>query len=151
VPHDREHEQRQELDPDLHSMHGKEERPGDEIDEPGEQHEASDRHQRGSDGEVRHRRQYLGKRPCGLIRKTARKTMCPASTCQARSNGPRMACATPGMMPPASVPQRLPSPPRTTASKAISSRLGPLVGSKLVHTDMKPADTAMVMPTRPMA
>jgi hypothetical protein len=31
------------------------------------------------------------------------------------------------------------------------SRLGPLLGSKFVHTDMKPAEMATVAPTTPMA
>ena len=53
--------------------------------------------------------------------------------------------------PPASVPQRLPRPPSTTASKAASSRLGPIAGSKLVQTDMHEAAASMVMAITPIA
>ena len=46
-------------------------------------------------------------------------------------SAPRV-CATPSTIPPRSVPQREPSPPMITASKAKISRAGPLDGSKLV-------------------
>src|SRR5665647_1562086 len=76
----------------------------------------------------------LGNRPCGRTAKIARNTMWPASSCQPGSICAPTACDTPRMMPPASVPHMLPSPPMITASKPKISRAGPIEGSKLVRT-----------------
>ena len=49
------------------------------------------------------------------------------------------------------VPHRLPRPPSTTTSNAIKRRLGPISGSKFVHTDMQQAADMTVSPTTPIA
>src|SRR4029077_13161549 len=53
----------------------------------------------------------LGNRPSGLTARTSRNARWPASSCHPGSSLPPIACATPRMTPPASVPHRLPSPP----------------------------------------
>src|SRR5438552_1759249 len=68
-------------------------------------------------------------RPCGRSASTARKTRWPASTPPLGSIRAPTACATPRMMPPTSVPQREPTPPMMTASKAKIRRDGPALGS----------------------
>ncbi len=60
--------------------------------------------------------------------------MWPASSFQPGSIFAPIACATPRMTPPASVPHMLPSPPMITASKPKISRAGPIDGSKLART-----------------
>ena len=52
--------------------------------------------------------------------------------------------ATPRTSPPASVPQIDPSPPMTTASKAKISRVGPMLGVKVVRTPRNRPATATV-------
>ena len=59
-----------------------------------------------------------GKSPRGRITSTARKARWPARICHSGLIAAPTACATPSTMPPASVPQRLPSPPMITASNA---------------------------------
>ena len=66
----------------------------------------------------------------------------PASSCQPGSICAPIACDTPRMMPPASVPHMLPSPPMITASKPKIRRAGPIAGSKLVRTARKTPATA---------
>ena len=68
--------------------------------------------------------------------------MWPASRFQPGSSCAPMACATPRMMPPASVPHMLPSPPMMTASKPKISRAGPIAGSKLARTASSTPATA---------
>src|SRR5262245_22206779 len=74
----------------------------------------------------------FGNRPCGRAASTIRNATCPASTCQPGSIWAPIACATPRMMPPTSVPHILPRPPMITASKPKIRRAGPIDGSKLV-------------------
>ncbi len=59
-----------------------------------------------------------GKSPRGRSTSTARNARCPAKICHSGSILAPTAWATPMMMPPKSVPHRLPSPPMMTASKA---------------------------------
>ena len=51
-------------------------------------------------------------------------------------------CATPSMTPPTSVPHSEPSPPMITASKAKSSRSGPLLNVNVVRMPRKIPATA---------
>ena len=84
----------------------------------------------------------FGNRPSGRSASTTRNAIWPASRFQPGSSCAPMACATPRMMPPASVPHMLPSPPMITASKPKISRAGPIAGSKLARTASSTPATA---------
>src|SRR5262249_44639312 len=85
----------------------------------------------------------LGPRPSGRTARIRRKARCPARSCQPGLICAPIACDTPRMMPPTSVPHMLPRPPMMTASKPNIRRAGPIAGSKLVRTAMKTPATAM--------
>src|SRR4029450_2129028 len=76
----------------------------------------------------------LAKRPEGRSSSTARKTRWPVMAPQPGEIRGRAACSMPNITPPASVPQREPRPPMITASKAKSSRSGPLLNENVVRT-----------------
>ena len=96
---------------------------------------AGDRGSRASSARSRRRggssRRSSGRGPAAGWRAPARKTRWPASSCQPGSICAPIACATPRMMPPASVPQRLPRPPMITASKPKIRRAGPIDGIEI--------------------
>ena len=80
----------------------------------------------------------------------ARNTRCPVRMPQPGDSLAPTVCATPSMAPPTSVPHSEPSPPMITASKAKSSRSGPLPNAKVVRMPRKmpamatmPSDSAM--------
>ena len=73
---------------------------------------------RGGGDAVGHQSTARGNSPRGLSTSTIRKATWPARICHSGLMWAPMVCATPMMMPPASVPHRLPSPPMITASKA---------------------------------
>src|SRR5262249_5560765 len=85
----------------------------------------------------------LRNQPSARHARTSRTARCPAKSCQPGLICAPIACDTPRMMPPASVPHMLPRPPMMTASKPKISRAGPIAGSKLVRTAMKTPATAM--------
>src|SRR5436190_12857619 len=78
----------------------------------------------------------VGNSPSGRTARTRRKARCPASSCQPGLICAPIACDTPRIMPPASVPHMLPRPPMMTASNPKIRRAGPMAGSKLVRTAM---------------
>src|SRR5664279_5045726 len=86
----------------------------------------------------------FGNRPCGRSARMARNAKWPASSCQPGSICAPIACDTPRITPPTSVPHILPSPPMMTASKPKISRAGPMAGSKLVRTAKKTPAMAMM-------
>src|SRR5262249_29148605 len=82
-------------------------------------------------------------RPSVRTARIMRNARCPAKSCQPGLICAPIACDTPRMILPASVPHMLPRPPMMTASKPKISRAGPIAGSKLVRTARKTPATAM--------
>src|SRR5581483_5557506 len=75
--------------------------------------------------------------PRGRSSSTARKNRWPPRTPQPGEICALTVWAIPSATPPTSVPQSEPRPPMITASKANRSRVGPVVGAKLVRTPRK--------------
>src|SRR5712691_6504046 len=73
----------------------------------------------------------FGNRPSGRTARMRRNARWPASTCQPGLICAPIACDTPRMMPPASVPHMLPRPPMMTASKPKIRRAGPMASAKM--------------------
>src|SRR5262249_7214172 len=93
----------------------------------------------------------FGNRPSGRTARMMRNARCPAQSCQPGLICAAIACDTPRMMPPTSVPHMLPRPPMMTASKPKIRRAGPIAGSKLVRTARKTPATAMTASDSAMA
>src|SRR6266446_3733227 len=153
VPHLRENQQRDELDEHSHQAPGTPERKrGEHKQHDGAGH-GPDPARPGPtlDDEGRLRHWVPLKRPVGRTNSTARNTRCPVRMPQPGENLAPIVWATPRIMPPARVPHSDPSPPMMTASKANSSRSGPLLGPKVVRMPRKTPATPTMARARAMA
>src|SRR5205807_9875263 len=141
IPHARQHQQDEGVDQEIGHVRvddvGKRREQDDHdrrADQPPQRWSARSRDPNGGGpGSGRNRGHHVASRarinPWGRSASTARNTRWPASTPPLGSIWAPTACATPRMTPPARVPQREPTPPMMTASKAKISRAGPALGS----------------------